>query len=79
VTKAIIAFRVWDMADRPSDWAMVDDTSPCKIAFDGARAGTQSWQQSSQASTKLRVGLLDVFLVLGLACLLDDVVIRDLI
>jgi hypothetical protein len=39
----------------------------------------QSWQQSSQASPKLRFGLLGLFLVLGLACLLDDVVTRDLI
>ena len=39
----------------------------------------QSWQQSSQASPKLRFGLLGVFLEVDLACLLDDVVIRDLI
>jgi hypothetical protein len=39
----------------------------------------QSWQQSSQASPKLRFGLLGVFLEVDLACLLDDVVIGDLI
>jgi hypothetical protein len=52
------------------------------VSVQGARnpgLGEQSWQQSSQASPKLKFGLLDVFLVLGLACLLDDVVIRDLI
>jgi hypothetical protein len=39
----------------------------------------QSWQQLSQASPKLRFGLLGVFLEVDLACLLDDVVIGDLI
>jgi hypothetical protein len=44
-----------------------------------AHSDTQSWQQSSQASPKLRFGLLGVFLEVDLACLLDDVVIGDLI
>jgi hypothetical protein len=39
----------------------------------------QSWQQLSQASPKLRFGLLGVFLEVDLACLLDDIVIGDLI
>jgi hypothetical protein len=39
----------------------------------------QSWQQSSQASPKLRFGLLDALLEVGLACLLDDVVIGGFI
>jgi hypothetical protein len=42
-------------------------------------SGGQSWQQSSQASPNLRFGLLAVFLEVGLACLLVDVVIGDLI
>jgi hypothetical protein len=43
------------------------------------RQRQQSWQQSSQASPKLRFGLLGVLLEVGLACLLDDVVFIDLI
>jgi hypothetical protein len=33
----------------------------------------------AKPSPKLRFGLLGLFLVLGLACLLDDVITRDLI
>ena len=48
-------------------------------AFHSTIYTPQSWQQSSQASPKLRFGLLGVFLEVDLACLLDDVVIGDLI